>query len=234
VRPIRAIVPAACALGLLVAAPALADQQIVAAPIDRYVTTAVTIAPGEALAFASRDPLAEHDVVARDTDLDGAPLFGSATIRNGQKTPVTGVEDLVPGSYAFYCTIHPKVMNGTLTVSDGSVESFPVPPVLQARIETSGLRSLERRRALLAMLTSDRGVSGSLTARTLGTTLAHRSVALRPGATTVSLKLTGAGLRAIRRRPTVNIRLTLSARDAAGTTGAAAAQRTLRRSRSGR
>src|SRR4051794_41760902 len=107
------MVPAACALGLLVAAPALADQQIVAAPIDRYVTTAVTIAPGEALTFASRDPLAEHDVVARDTDLDGAPLFGSATIRNGQKTPVTGVGGPVPGSYPLHLPIHPQGMHGT-------------------------------------------------------------------------------------------------------------------------
>lgn len=229
-RALRATAPAACALALLVAAPALADQQIVAAPVDRYVTTAVTIAPGEALTFASRDPLASHNVVARDSDLDGAPLFGSATIRNGEQVPVNGVEDLPPGSYAFYCTIHPRAMNGTLTVSDSSPgPPVPAPPVLQARIDSSSLRALERRRALRVTLTADRGVRGTVTARARGTTLARRSVALRPGATTVSLRLTRAGLRALRKRPRVGIRLTLSARDAAGNAGAAAAQRTLRR-----
>jgi plastocyanin len=231
VRPLRAAAPAALALALLAVAPAQADQRIVAAPVDRYVTTAVTLAPGEALTFASQDPLAPHNVFARDTGPDGEPRFSSDTIRNGEEAPVNGVEDLDPGTYAFYCTIHPRQMNGTLTISGTPVAEAEdtTPPTLQARIDSSGLRTVERRKALRATLTADEAVGGSVTIRAFGATLARRTVSLRRGTTTVTLKLAAKALRRIRKRSRVDLTLAFSASDDAGNAATAAAKRTVRR-----
>jgi len=224
----RAIAPATCALALLAAAPARADQQVVAAAITRYVTPAVTIAPGEPLTFVNKDPLLPHNVVARDLAPEGTPLFWSATISGGAETPVIGADALEPGTYAFHCTIHPAQMNGTLTVGDGT-ESDTSPPALQARVGSSGLRTLERRRVLRATLTSDEAVTGTVTVRALGRTLAHRIVVFGPGTKAVAVRLAAAGLRAVRRRSRVSLRLTVRAQDDAGNEGTATAQRTLRR-----
>jgi glucose/arabinose dehydrogenase len=64
-------------------------------------------------------------VVARQNNPDGTPMFASATIGQGQTAPVEGVEELLPGSYPFYCTIHPQ-MAGTLSVG----ASAPPPPTV--------------------------------------------------------------------------------------------------------
>jgi plastocyanin len=215
---------------LLGVAPAQADQRIVAAAITRYVTPAVTIAPGEPLTFANQDPLLPHNVTARDSAPDDStPLFASATIAGGKETPVDGADALDPGSYAFYCTIHPAQMNGTLTVSGTPVEPDMTPPALQARIDSASLRTLERRKAVLATLTTDEAVTATATVRAFATTIARRSVTLAPGVTAVALKLTAKGLRAIRRRSRASLRLTISANDEFGNAGTAAAKRTLRR-----
>jgi plastocyanin len=228
VRSLRAAAAAALALTLLAVAPAQADQQIVAAPITRYVNPAVTIEPGETLTFANKDPLLPHNVTARDSAPDGSPLFSSATIGGGAEVPVVGADALEPGSYAFYCTIHPAQMHGTLTVG-GAAEPDTTPPALQARIDSSSLRTLQRRRAVVATLTSDEAVTGTATVRAFGTTLARRGVSLDPGATAVTLKLTAKGLRAIRRRSRASLTLTLSAEDEFGNPATASAKRTLRR-----
>ncbi|MEA2155184.1 MAG: Copper binding protein plastocyanin/azurin family, partial [Solirubrobacteraceae bacterium] len=194
-RPLRVVAPAALALALLGVAPALADQQIVAAPIDRFVTTDITIAPGEALTFASHDGLVQHNVTAKDNGPDGKPLFSSATIGGGDTAPVTGSDKLGPGTYAFYCTIHPVQMNGTLTVSGDAVAPDTTAPTLGARVDTKNLRTLEQRNALLATLTSTEAVDATVTVRAFDVTLARRTVSLGSGATAVALKLTSAGLR---------------------------------------
>ena len=228
-RSLRAAAAAALALTLLAVAPAQADQQIVAAPITRYVNPAVTIEPGEALTFANKDPLLPHNVTARDSAPEGSPLFSSATISGGAEAPVVGADALEPGTYAFYCTIHPAQMRGTLTVSGAAAEPDTTPPALQARIDSSSLRTLQRRKALLATLTSDEAVTGTVTVRASGTTLARRTVSLGPGATAVTLKLTTKGLRAVRRRSRASLTLTLSAEDEFGNPATASAKRTLRR-----
>jgi hypothetical protein len=189
----------------------------------------VTIEPGEALTFANKDPLLPHNVTARDSAPEGSPLFSSATISGGAEAPVVGADALEPGTYAFYCTIHPAQMRGTLTVSGAAAEPDTTPPALQARIDSSSLRTLQRRKALLATLTSDEAVTGTVTVRASGTTLARRTVALGPGATAVTLRLTTKGLRAVRRRSRASLTLTLSAEDEFGNPATASAKRTLRR-----
>jgi polyvinyl alcohol dehydrogenase (cytochrome) len=85
--------------------------QVVAGPgavASTYATPAVTIQQGQSLTFTNLDAV-QHDVDARDGSFE-SPLVGL-----GASTPVNGVEALVPGSYAFYCSLHPN-MTGTLTV----------------------------------------------------------------------------------------------------------------------
>jgi plastocyanin len=228
-RPLRVAAPAAVALALLAVVPAQADQQIVAAPVDRYVNTDVAIAPGETLTFASQDALAPHNVTARDAGADGRPLFSSATIGGGDTAPVSGAEKLGPGAYAFYCTVHPTLMNGTLTVAGTPVGPDTTAPELSARIDSTSLRSLEQRKSILTTLTSSETVTGTVKVRAFDVTLASRSISLAPGATAVVLKLTAAGLRGIRKRSRVNLKLSMSASDGAGNAGTGSAKVTLRR-----
>ena len=230
-RPLRAAAPAALALTLLTAAPAQADQQILAAPVNRFVTTEVTIAPGERLTFANQDLIPPHNVTAKDNDAGGIPLFASATIGPGDTAPVAGTDKLGPGAYAYYCTIHPAQMNGTLTVSGEPVAADTTRPTLSARVDSGSLRSLEQRKALIATLTSDEAVTGDVTVRAFGVTLARRTVSLGAGATAVALKLTAKGLQGVRKRSRVSLTMTFTAADGTGNTGSASTTKTLRRKR---
>jgi len=230
---IRIAAPAAAvALGLLAVAPAQADQQIEAAAVDRYVTTEVTIAPGERLTFHSSDVIAPHNVTARDNGDDGLPLFASATIGGGDTAPVVGTDKLGPGTYAFYCTIHPALMNGTLTVAGDPVGADTTAPVVSARVDSSSLRTLEQRKSLLLTLSASETVTVDVTVRAFDTTLAKGRVSLAAGATAEALKLTSAGLRGIRKRSRVNVSVSLTATDGAGNIGTGTGKRTLKRHRS--
>jgi plastocyanin len=229
VPSLRIAAPAALAFALLGVAPAQADQQIIAAPVNRFVNTEVALAPGERLTFASQDALAPHNVTSRDNGADGLPLFSSATIGGGDTAPVNGTDKLELGAYAFFCTIHPTTMNGTLTVRGDAVAADTTKPTVGARVDTGGLRALEQRKAILATLTSDESVTVDVTARAFGQTIARRTVSLAPGATAVALKLTTKGLRGIRKRSSVNLKLVLSAKDGSGNVGTTTGTRTLKR-----
>ena len=228
-RSLRFAAPAALAFALLGVVPAQADQQITAAPVDRYVNTAVTIAPGERLTFTSQDVIAPHNVTARDNGADGLPLFASATIGGGDTAPVVGTDKLEPGAYAFFCTIHPTLMNGTLTVAGDAVNADTTPPVVSARVDSSGLRALDQRKAILLTLSSSETVTATVTVRAFDTTLAQRKVSLAPGATAVALKMTAKGLRGIRKRSRVNLRIVIGAEDGAGNTATSTGKKTLKR-----
>jgi plastocyanin len=227
---IRIAAPAAAtAFVLLAVVPAQADQQIQAAAVNRYVNTEVTIAPGERLTFHSGDVIAPHNVTARDNGDDGLPLFSSATIGGGDTAPVNGTDKLGPGTYAFYCTVHPTLMNGTLTVSGDAVPLDTTPPVVGARVDSGSLRSLEQRKRMLLTLTASESVTTEVTVRAFDTTLARGKVSLASGATAVALKLTAAGLRGIRKRSRVNVSVTVTATDGAGNVGTGTGKRTVRR-----
>ncbi len=81
-----------------------------------YLPADVTIDEGEPLTYVNLD-VPEHDVTSQDLDEDDQPLFASETIGTGTAA-VEGVETLPPGTYDFFCTVHPE-MQGTLTVTDG-------------------------------------------------------------------------------------------------------------------
>ena len=109
-----------------------------------YVTRVVVVPAGGSLALLSAEHiLTDHDVV-HDVDHDTrahqgdaswcgnyeegeCPLFWSKRInvrpapggdptQDGPMTPVLGVEDLGPGEYPFFCSIHAQTMTGTLIV----------------------------------------------------------------------------------------------------------------------
>ena len=85
-----------------------------------FATPAVTIRHGQLLAFRNLDGFADHNVTAQTRNSSGKPLFRSenagANVTSGSDVIVTGAEKLAPGTYPFYCSIHPS-MTGTLTVN---------------------------------------------------------------------------------------------------------------------
>lgn len=77
--------------------------------ITNYATPAAVVAQGGSIEYTNGD-LAKHDVVS----VDG--LFGTPLIGTGERAMVAGVDALTPGTYAFYCTLHPN-MRGTISVT---------------------------------------------------------------------------------------------------------------------
>lgn len=141
--------------GLLVAvaapASARADQVIRAEPSNRYTTTDVTIAPGEALRFQNAD-LVAHDVSSTQAKDNGERLFGSEILRPSESGPVNGTADLQPGQYDFFCSLHSS-MKGRLTVSGDPVATpeptaTPKPDTAAPEVALSGtLRARPIRRS---------------------------------------------------------------------------------------
>jgi plastocyanin len=114
-------------------ANAAADETVIANNSLRYQNPEVTIDRGDRLFFENRDPQAQHNV----TSLAGpGRFFRSDTIRHASDpVPVQGVPNLDPGSYPFFCTLHPQ-MRGTLTVS-GAILGLQVRPT-RARVRAPG------------------------------------------------------------------------------------------------
>jgi plastocyanin len=118
-------VPLAVLLALVLAAPAAADQQIAAGPVDTFTTPSPSMAQGERLTFLNND-LATHTVTADTNGADGKPLFDSGNVNQGASALVQGSQFLTTGSYAFHCAIH-SFMKGTLTVTaEGTPVARPV------------------------------------------------------------------------------------------------------------
>jgi plastocyanin len=208
-------------------AAAQADQEISAVPTIRYANPNLSIAPGEAVTFRNND-FANHDVTARTRGYDGRPLFASATIGGGQSAPVVGVQSLGPGSYAFFCTIHPNSMTGTLAVrGDGApppADGAPPPdtraPRGRVRILDRALEAVERRGRVRVRVQSDEPGAARLVLRAGRRTLARRTVTLaRAGSRDLRLRVPD-------ELPRRRLSLTLELRDGAGNL------RTLRTTRS--
>lgn len=91
-----------------------------------YATPTVVMTEGGSVVFQNLD-IMRHDVVADHVHgpddnfwCDGfpeghCPAFWSPLITLQAETPVFGVEELEPGTYPFYCTLHGN-MEGTLVV----------------------------------------------------------------------------------------------------------------------
>lgn len=95
------------------------------APVVGFATPSVLALQGQALTFANADTTG-HDITSKQTRAKKVkygkktytvqePLFRSENIPAGATGAVAGVENLKPGTYAFYCSLHTG-MTGTLTV----------------------------------------------------------------------------------------------------------------------
>lgn len=109
---------------LLPAAPAAADERIVAGPPSQYLTSNVTIDQGEPLFFRNFD-LLTHDVTAKQNGPDGKPLFTTPLVGPGPEPAVAGSQYLTTGSYDFFCTIHPNMVGKLNVTSMGTPQPRP-------------------------------------------------------------------------------------------------------------
>ena len=124
-RLVRLLLPAAMAAALLPAAGGQAATNYVVSEANRFAPEQVSIARGDSLELVNVD-VAPHNVVSKQAK-NGKLLFTSDTITAGQTAVVKGVEALAPGSYAFYCSIHPQML-GTLAVRQpGSAAMAAIP-----------------------------------------------------------------------------------------------------------
>jgi outer membrane protein assembly factor BamB len=103
-------------------APAVpaAGAPVVAAPGSASAGYATPVAPlveGGEMSFFNGD-VASHDVVSTDPGNYGGRLFRSDLVGLGVNTPIEGVSDLGPGSYNFFCSLHPG-MKGQIVVQGG-------------------------------------------------------------------------------------------------------------------
>lgn len=97
-----------------------AGPVIAAGPLAQstgYLTPQVPMVPNTTLSFGNADQMV-HDVTSRARTSDGKPLFRSSYTSPGTTSTVAGAEALPPGTYEFYCSLHPH-MAGTLHVVGG-------------------------------------------------------------------------------------------------------------------
>lgn len=226
------------ALAMLAIAPAAsADETIYAVPVDRYSSSGVTVDQGEALIFRNAD-LNRHDLVSKQ-QAGGKPLFSTPLLSTGGEALVQGVQQLRPGNYQFFCTIH-TYMTGTLTVS-GAGAPAPAPPSgdttapkVTVRVLDSSVSKVVKNGKLRVEVTSDEAGNGSATAtvkkgkKTVVIARGTRGFP-RPGKATVSLALTKAGRSALKGRKSAAVTVSAQVKDGSGNDGRGTGKRTLKR-----
>src|SRR3954447_3440685 len=121
------VVTAVLTSALFAASANAAEQHAFSAAMN-YATPVVNVGQGDTLTLTNLDQLARHDIVGEN----GA--FKSELLAGGESGPVTGVERLTQGTFAFHCSLH-SWMRGVLNVgpagsgaavpSTGDVEQNP-------------------------------------------------------------------------------------------------------------
>jgi plastocyanin len=206
-------------------------ERIVAIPQSTYATGNVAIDQGEPLTFLNLDTLS-HDVTARGKGADGQPLFSTPLIGTGQEVPVAGADALVPGSYAFYCTIHPN-MEGTLTVGGGGAGEGGGAPKTELRVLDSKIAEVRRAKALRVEMTVDQPSSMRLSARakvegdSAGMGTAQHQFD-QDGSHVMEIPLSKGGRSALRGADRAKVVVTARAKNAAGDASTSKANATLR------
>lgn len=171
-----------------------------------YGKASFTIDRGATATFDNQDQgVSPHDVTAFDSGgAKNLPLFRSATINAGQ-TPVNGTGSLAPGTYRFFCTVHPTEMTGQLVVTASSSPTVAV-TVLSRKIgpvASSGKLKVKVR-GLLASNTVP--LTARVGKKKLGST---RVTDLGAGASrTVKLPLSRAGKNFLRGRGSAKVKVT--------------------------
>jgi plastocyanin len=166
-----------------------------------------TIDRGTTATFQNQDPgISPHDVVSIVSGADNKPLFRSAQINLGQ-APVNGTGSLAPGTYGFFCTVHPIQMSGELAVTPSGSPTVAV-TILSSKlgaVASSGKLKVKLR----GLLASD---NVSLTARKGSRKLGSmRGIDLVAGASrTVKLRLSRAGRDSLKSARGAKVKVTAS------------------------
>jgi plastocyanin len=184
---VAAVVTGAAALG---ASQALAASEPITTTTlcCSFGKSAFTIDEGTVATFQNSDPgTSPHDVTSI-IRRGPKPLFASAVIGLGE-TPVSGTERLGPGSYRFFCTIHPTQMSGQLVVAGSGI-----PPSVKLLSGNLG-KVVSKRKLVVKLRASTVSNDVSLTAQLGKKKLGSQSgIAIAAGATrTVALRLTRSG-----------------------------------------
>lgn len=85
------------------------------ASVTGYITPVMSIQKGGKLYFRNQDTAA-HDVTGQQKGTNGQPLFRSSRPPANRIAEVKGADKLGPGTYDFYCSVHPSMI-GTLRVN---------------------------------------------------------------------------------------------------------------------
>jgi plastocyanin len=101
-----------------------ATEQITASPTCcQFAKTNFAIDAGQVANFSNTGDTS-HDVTSQDNGPDGNKLFESETIVSGKNSPVAGTQYLSPGTYQFFCSIHPEMV-ASVTVGAGTPVARP-------------------------------------------------------------------------------------------------------------
>jgi plastocyanin len=170
-----------------------------------YGKASFTIDRGTLATFDNEDPgTSPHDVTAFDNGAKNMPLFRSAQITLGQ-TPVTGTDALGPGTYRFFCTVHPTEMQGQIVVTPSSSPTVAV-TILSSKVgqvASSGKLKVKLRGLLASNNVSLTAKKGS---RKLGST---KVASLAAGASqTVKLPLSRAGKNSLKNLKNAKVKVT--------------------------
>jgi plastocyanin len=132
----------------------------------------------------------QHNVTASTPGPDDQPLFRSATISGGS-TPVNGTQFVGPGTYSFFCTVHPSTMIATLAVTGTPLARPDVTlRVLSGNIDQVANKGKLRVRATNSGGASEVDLTAKLGTRTIGTV---KDVNTPAGQSQATVKLSKAG-----------------------------------------
>jgi plastocyanin len=162
---------------------------------------------GETATFDNTGTTSYHDVTSTQKGPDGKPLFSVALTPGGKSAPIRGTEYLKAGTYPFYCTLHGAAMSGELTV-DGSGTVVQRPQVKVSFVKQK-LKQIRKSgvKVKVKAVTASKGVSVSASKGKLKLG-SKAGLNFRAGQTkTVTLRLTKAGRKALKKAKAVKIKL---------------------------
>jgi len=213
---------------VLAAAAAWADETITARAPNMFASAVTTIDQGEKVTLRNTD-IAGHDVTANRAGDDGKPLFRSELIAPGRSGPVAGTEYLVTGSYDFVCSVHPG-MDATLKVtSAGTPVPRPQPGITVKVVSRDLQRVVDSGKLKLGVRSAKASLTLAARAKAGKSSIALGSKKLKwdGGEGRVTLKLSDAARKALRKRERAKLTATATADHGGGHTERSTSRRTL-------
>jgi plastocyanin len=181
-----------------------ASETIVAGPTEAYSQAAYATDQGEVVQF--RDDGGSHTVTARQTGPDGQALFRTPTLSGGT-AGVGGTQFLSAGDYAFFCTVHPTTMSGTLHVTgNGTPQARPSASV---SVRSKKLSKVSKKGVLVAITTSAKVDGASLVAKLGKTTIGTANgLSLAAGQQFATVKLSKSGKNKLKGKTKASVTVT--------------------------